>query len=244
VAFETQIEPCSAFAILGQKTATALLLLYYITDRSKFPGSELERRDLLLRKISEAASAGIDYIQLREKDLPARELETLSRQSAQIIHQASSSTRLLINSRTDVAIAAGAHGVHLTSTDISPIDVRKIWRGAEASEPIIAVSCHSEADVIAAESASDRVAAGVRARPGSAEFVVFSPVFDKQGSTAAGLDQLRKVCQYRIPVLALGGVTAENAHLCIEAGASGIAGIRLFQENEIAAVVTKLRGSK
>ena len=193
-----------------------------------------------MRKISEAASAGIDYIQLREKDLPGRELEYLSRRSVQVIREARSSTSLLINSRTDVAMATEAHGVHLTSNDISPADARKIWREAQSSEPIVAVSCHSEADVIAAE--RDRVAAGVHARP--ADFVVFGPVFEKQGSTAAGLDQLQKISRHRIPVLALGGVTTENARLCIEAGASGIAAIRLFQENDIAAVITKLRGTK
>jgi thiamine-phosphate pyrophosphorylase len=208
----------------------------------QFRGSEPERRDLLLRKITEATSAGIDYIQLREKDLAVRELESLAQQSAQIIREACSSTCLLINSRTDIALAAKAHGVHLTSTDISPADVRKIWREANAAQqPIIALSCHSEADVTAAESASARVAAGVHARPPSANFVVFGPVFEKQGSSAAGLDQLEKVCRHQIPVLALGGITTENAHLCMEAGASGIAGIRLFQENDVAAVVTELR---
>jgi thiamine-phosphate pyrophosphorylase len=217
------------------------LLLYYITDRSQFPGTEPERKNRLLRKIAEAASAQIDYIQLREKDLPARELELLSQQSAQIIRDSRSGTRLLINSRTDVAIAAEADGVHLTSTDISPVDVRKIWREAQSCEPIIAVSCHSEADVIAAESAP--LAARVHAGP--ADFVVFGPVFEKRGATdTAGIHQLRKVCRRRIPVLALGGVTTENANLCLEAGASGIAGIRLFQENDVAAVVTNLRGLK
>jgi thiamine-phosphate pyrophosphorylase len=196
-----------------------------------------------LRKISEAASAGIDYVQLREKDIPGRELESLAQQSAQVIREARSSTRLLINSRTDVAIASEAHGVHLTSTDISPADVRMIWREAHApQQPIIAVSCHSEDDVIAAETVSDRLATGLHARP--AEFVVFGPVFQKRGTTATGLDQLEEVCRHRIPVLALGGITTENADLCMEAGASGIAGIRLFQENEIAEVVTKLRRLK
>ena len=221
--------------------ATAPLLLYYITDRSQFPGTELNRRDLLLRKISEAASEGIDYIQIREKDLPARELESLSRQATRIIRDSRSSTRLLVNSRTDVAIASEAHGVHLTSTDISPTDARKIWHEAKSSEPTIAVSCHTEADVAAAESASIHVAAGAHGRPASVHFVVFGPVFEKRGTAAAGLEQLQKTCRHSLPVLALGGVTTDNAHLCIEAGASGIAGIRLFQEGKVAEVVTKLR---
>lgn len=218
------------------------MLLYYITDRTQFPGSEPQRRDRLLNKIKDAAQAGVDYIQLREKDLSGRALESLAKQAAQLIHESSDSTRLLINSRTDVALAAEAHGVHLTSNDISPLDVKKVWRESRASEPIIAVSCHSEAEVIAAESAPDRVAAGVHARP---DFVVFAPVFEKRGAQKpAGIEQLRQICRHRIPVLALGGVTAKNAHLCIEAGASGIAGIRLFQENDVAAVVTNLRGLK
>jgi thiamine-phosphate pyrophosphorylase len=210
------------------------LLLYYITDRTQLQGDESERRERLLRKIAEAAHAGVDYVQLREKDLPARELESLAQEAAQAIRESRSRTRLLINSRTDVALAIKANGVHLTSNDISPLEVRKIWREAQGrGEPTIVVSCHTEADVIAAESAS-------------ADFVVFGPVFDKRGTEKqpVGIDQLQKVCQRRIPVIALGGVTTENAHRCIEAGASGVSGIRLFQENDAAAVVTKLRGSK
>lgn len=186
--------------------------------------------------------AGIDYIQLREKDLSGRELEVLSREAVQLIRETRRSARLLINSRTDIALAADAHGVHMTSNDIPPMEVKKIWHDARASKPVIAVSCHSEADVIAAEIAPARVAAGVHARP--ADFVVFGPVFEKHSTTPAGLDQLQKVCRHRIPVFALGGVNTENAHVCIEAGASGIAGIRLFQENDVAAVVTKLRAVK
>jgi len=221
------------------------LLLYYITDRAHFSGTESQRQDRLLKKISEAANAGVEYIQLREKDLSGRALESLAQEVAKLINESSSCTRLLINSRTDVALAAKAHGIHLTSNDISPADAKKIWREAQSPvDPIIAVSCHTETEVLAAERGPDRVAAGVHARP-AADFVVFGPVFEKQGAKkAAGLDELRKACQHRIPVLALGGVTTENAHLCLEAGASGTAGIRLFQENNVAEVVKKLRGLK
>jgi thiamine-phosphate pyrophosphorylase len=211
------------------------LLVYYITDRTHFPGAESERRARLLKKIAEAAHAGVDYVQLREKDLSARELESLAQESAQAIRDSGSRTRLLINSRTDVAIAAQADGVHLRSSDVSPLDVKKIWREAQGSaKPIIGVSCHGEAEVIAAASAS-------------ADFVVFGPVFQKLGVVempAVGIDQLQNVCQRKIPVLALGGVTTENAQLWIEAGVSGVAGIRLFQDNDVAEVVAKLRGSK
>jgi thiamine-phosphate pyrophosphorylase len=209
------------------------LLLYYVTDRAQFPGTESQRRERLLKKVAEAAQARADYVQVREKDLIAHELESLSREAAQLVHESGSRTRLLINSRTDIALAIKADGVHLTSQDISPIDVRKIWREAQGpGKPVIAVSCHSEADVIAAESAS-------------ADFVVFGPVFEKRAVaeiSAAGMGLLRKVCRHRVPVIALGGVTTENTQLCIEAGASGVAGIRLFQDNDVAAVVAKLRG--
>jgi thiamine-phosphate pyrophosphorylase len=211
------------------------LLLYYITDRAQFPGTESQRRKCLLRKIAEAAHAGVEYVQLREKDLGARELESLSREAAQLIRQSRGSTRLLISSRTDIALAAETDGVHLTSRDVSPLEVRKIWREARGSaEPIIGVSCHTEAEVIEAERAS-------------ADFVVFGPVFEKRVVAeipAIGVDQLQNVCQRKIPVIALGGITTENAHLCIEAGANGVAGIRLFQDNDVDAVVAKLRGSK
>src|ERR1700733_12038404 len=134
-------------------------LLYYITDRTQFPGDEHARRRALLAKIAEAAHAGVDYIQLREKDLSTRELEHLARESVGMIRQVGTEnrellTRLLINSRTDVALAAGADGVHLRSEDVSPLTVRSIWAevialapqtGAQsdAQRPLVAASCHT-----------------------------------------------------------------------------------------------------
>src|SRR5258708_13120549 len=115
-------------------------LLYYITDRTAFPGNELTRRRHLLDKIAEAAAAGIDFIQLREKDLPSRDLESLAREAMQIIAQKRKlatdhrplPTALLINSRTDVALAAKAAGVHLRSNHISPQKVRAVPQAAPA----------------------------------------------------------------------------------------------------------------
>jgi thiamine-phosphate pyrophosphorylase len=195
------------------------LLLYYITDRTQFPGDEASRRHHLLDKIHEAAECGVDFIQLREKDLPVRELEALARAIRK-----TPETRLLINSRSDVALAAAADGVHLRSDDISPRDARRLW----ASKTVIGISCHSASEV-------------ERARSEGADFAVFGPVFEKKGVGATGLDLLRQACAFKIPVLALGGITLENAHACVEAGAAGIAGIRLFQENKIAEVVRRLR---
>jgi thiamine-phosphate pyrophosphorylase len=214
-------------------------LLYYITDRTAFPGDELARRRRLLEKIREAVHAGVDYIQLREKDLPTRDLETLAREAVSAIAQLRTEnqelrTFLLINSRTDVALAVRADGVHLRSDDISPQEVRVIWKcgaGAPANspqDPLIAVSCHSPAEV-------------AQAAARGANLAVFAPVFEKKHANPTGLAALQKACEAKIPVLALGGVTLANAQSCLAAGASGIAAIRLFQDNDIAKVVKRLR---
>jgi hypothetical protein len=94
------------------------LLLYYITDRNRFRGNAAEKERRLLERISACAAAGVDYVQLREKDLSVRDLQTLATKAVAAI-PAASRTRLLINSRIDVALASGAHGVHLPARDIS-----------------------------------------------------------------------------------------------------------------------------
>jgi len=218
-------------------------LLYYITNRSQFPGDEGVRRHALLAKAAEAARAGVDYIQLREKDLSARELETLARQVVAAVRENSPSTRLLINSRTDVALAAGADGVHLRADDVAPHEVRQVLE-VYAHQPVhflVASSCHTAADVFRAES-------------DAADFAVFAPVFEKKDAPVfekpafeqnhtqpTGLAALREACRAKISVLALGGVNLENAASCLNAGAAGIAAIRLFQENKIEDVVRALR---
>jgi thiamine-phosphate pyrophosphorylase len=233
-------------------------LLYYITNRAAFPGDERTRRRLLLDKITEAASQGVDYIQLREKDLPIRELQSLAREAMQIISEKRKlatdhcplTTALLINSRTDVALATSSAGVHLPANDISPQEVRAAWNGAcgagapstssgqalareiSPKDPVIAVSCHTPQEVI-------------RAAANHATFAVLAPIFEKQhapGTIPIGLGGLTQACCTKIPVLALGGITLQNAQSCLQAGAAGVAAIRLFQENDIAAIVCQLRG--
>jgi thiamine-phosphate pyrophosphorylase len=233
-------------------------LLYYITDRSQFRGDEPARRHALLAKVAEAARAGVDYIQLREKDLSTRELEMLAQDTLTAVRNSiplrtenrelrtSLRTRLLINSRTDVALSAGADGVHLRADDISPREVRAVVRLSAHQPPatdhfLVAASCHTAADVFHAESEA-------------ADFAVFAPVFEKKDAPAfekpmferkdtqpTGLAALREACRAKIRVLALGGVTVENAASCLNAGAAGIAAIRLFQENKIEDVVRMLR---
>jgi thiamine-phosphate pyrophosphorylase len=214
-----------------------MCLLYYITDRAAFPGDERSRRRQLLEKISEAARAGVDYIQLREKDLSIRELESLARDAVAAITLVRTENRelrtaLLINSRTDIALAVEADGVHLRSDDVSVNEVRSLWSRREASSrnPVISVSCHSPEEV-------------TQAAAQNATFAVFAPVFDKKDAPAtqpAGLGSLEQACKASIPVLALGGITVANAHSCLEAGAAGIAAIRLFQENNVPEIVKRL----
>jgi thiamine-phosphate pyrophosphorylase len=236
-----------------EKSMPSRYLLYYITDRTALAEDEPTRRQRLLEKIEEAAHAGVDYIQLREKDLSTRDLEALAREAVSIVRQVGKSTgnrrpetALLINSRTDVALAVSADGVHLRASDISPRDVRHVWqytthKSDEAQsrrEPVIGVSCHAPAEV--AQAATQGVT-----------FAVFAPVFEKKifgrqlserAPQPAGLDALQQACRTAIPVLALGGVTLANALSCLDAGAAGISGIRLFQENNIGEIVRALRG--
>jgi thiamine-phosphate pyrophosphorylase len=208
--------------------------LYYITDRRQFAGDRREQEQRLLAKIAECAAAGVEYIQLREKDLKTRALEYLAEKA--IAAFGGSRTQLLIKSRTDVALACGAHGVHLPSNDLSVSEVRSIFARAGKSEPVVGVSTHSAAEAASAESHG-------------ASFAVFGPVFEKSGSANRdGLEQLRRIChrteaaQPPMPVWALGGITLENAQQCVAAGAAGIAAIRLFQQNDVRRVVAMFRG--
>lgn len=153
----------------------------------------------------------VDWVQVRDKELPARELIAVVRLAMARVG------KVLVNSRVDVALAAGAAGVHLPSGSIAAPE----WRRITPSGFLIGVSCHSRADVLLAE------------REG-ADYAVFGPVFAPLSKTsdlpARGLEELGRVSRsVRIPVLALGGITWENASDCVAAGAAGIAGITMFR---------------
>jgi thiamine-phosphate pyrophosphorylase len=169
---------------------------------------------------------GVDFIQLREKDLSPEALHSLTREALARID--GRPTKLLVNVSSSEsapesaawALGAGADGVHLAGKPLpgAATSVRKAFRSAS---PIISVPCHSLADI--------DVACGEQV-----DLILFSPVFEKLSAgfsqPAQGLEGLRLACAAArgTPVLALGGVTAANALQCVAAGAAGIAGIRLF----------------
>ena len=192
----------------------------------------------MLERIRVAADSGVDWIQLRERDLTDRELVDLASRAARLVAEVNSQgkqkrVRLLINSRIDIAIACGADGVHLRSDDVSAADARAVFLQAGIGHPLIGVSCHSAEEVALAEG-------------NGADFAVLAPIFEVSGKrTPAGVTELRRSCERRLmPVLALGGITVENAFQCLAAGASGVAGIRLFQFGNVDRAVSRLRSIK
>jgi len=200
------------------------MLRYAITSRALYPGDEQEKQAALMKQTDSWIAEGINFIQLREKDLCVSDQTRLATKMLKTIGLTPSPTKLLVNSRPDIALATGAHGVHLSASpdELSPTQIRLLFRLAGRPKPLITASCHTLAEVH-------------RARHDHVDAILFAPVFEKplangQKLPGQGLDQLRAACTAAapIPVYALGGVTPQNAPSCLEAGASGIAGIRLF----------------
>ena len=184
--------------------------LCYITDRNGLAPSPL------ILHLEAAVLAGVDLIQLREKDLASRELLGLAKTAVDISQ--GSKTRMVVNDRLDIAIATHAHGVHLGGQSVPP----EIVRRHVGKDFLIGVSCHSLDE-------------SLRAEASGADYLLFGPIFDtpskRHYGPPLGLNKLSEVAnRIRIPVLALGGLTVARVRPCLEAGATGIAGIRLFQE--------------
>ena len=167
---------------------------------------------------------GVDYVQLREKQMAAGELVKLAVAMLVVLRE-SGSTKLLVNGRPDVAVAAGADGVHLTAQEgeLTVAQVREVFEAAGAGTPVISVSCHTLEEVR-------------RAGADGADFILFGPVFEKRVAgevvvEGVGIGVLREACAAAggAKVLALGGVHAGNAPDCVRVGAAGVAAIRMFQ---------------
>lgn len=185
--------------------------LCYITDRHGLAPLPL------LPRLRALAEAGVDLIQLREKDLACRDLLGLVKSAVEVSR--GSKTRIVVNDRLDIAIASGAHGVHLGGQSAPPEVVRR----HVDKDFLVGVSCHSMQEALKAEA-------------GGADYILLGPIFDtpskRQYGPPLGLNKLSEVAnRIRIPLLALGGITVERVSACLEAGATGIAAIRLFQED-------------
>lgn len=242
-------------------------IVCYVTDRRSLPiraarsqedpaassqeSEEVLRFRSLGRFILSAIASGIDWIQIREKDAPASLLYTIAAGAASplpVLATSPSGTpandkypHVIINDRLDVALAACAGGVHLGEASI-PLAQAVTWLRKSQSAPktpehfLVGVSCHSLESALAAE------------RDG-ASYIFFGPVFSTPSKAAfgapQGLERLAEVCRaVPIPVLAIGGITLENAWQCISVGARGIAAIRLFQEaSNLRETIAKLRNS-
>jgi thiamine-phosphate pyrophosphorylase len=211
---------------------TRKTLLCYVTDRGSLAATFELAWKLQLQKIEQAAKAGVDWIQLREKDLSGRNLAKLAEHA---ILRAGSGSAVLVNDRVDVACALGAPGVHLGEHSLPADEARRlISQRCGREDFILGVSAHSLEGATQAEQAG-------------ADYVIFGPVFATPSKAGFGQPQgvarLQEVCeQLTIPVLAIGGITLEKARDCLAAGAAGIAAIRLFQDAaDLDAAVKELR---
>ena len=221
-------------------------ILCYVTDRRGLPAApELDLIQPLLERIAAIAGAGVDWIQIREKDLSGKQTASLVRQALDRVSKqgshSKSATRIIVNDRLDVALAEQAGGVHLGENSLPVDEAKRLLLSSPAAQTpdndfILGVSCHSP------EAAKSAASSG-------AHYIFFGPVFATPSKAAygapQGLDRLAQVCSsVNIPVLAIGGITPANVSSCLSVGASGIAAIRLFQDAaDSASIVDVIRDS-
>jgi thiamine-phosphate diphosphorylase len=198
-------------------------ILCAVTDRRRLP---------ILAHVAAAADAGLDWVQIREPDLPAAELYEVVRHAVAEVGGSAARTRIIVNDRLDVALAAGAHGVHLRGTSFDASRVRAL---AAARDFLIGRSVHSVEEAVAVEAA------------GGLDYLIFGTMFPTmskpQGHPLAGPEALRAAtAACRLPVLGIGGITLENVDRVAGTGAAGVAAIGLFLGSQsMAADVATIR---
>jgi thiamine-phosphate diphosphorylase len=199
-------------------------VLYMVTARAEDDAA-------LVASIGLGARGGIDLIQIRQRDHEAGRLIALTRSALAAV--SGTAARIIVNDRLDVALAAGASGVHLRGDSFAAAGVKSM------APPgfLVGRSVHSEEEAIEAETA------------GGCDYLMFGTVFPSSGKPAghqaAGVEALARVCdRVRLPIVAIGGITTERAPAVWQAGAVGLAAVSLFQEApDIEAVVRSVRSS-
>ncbi len=192
-------------------------MICLVTDRRRLsPGAvENEAADRLVELVGAAADAGIEVVQVRERDLGGRDLASLVRRCVTAV--AGSNTKVVVNDRVDIAVAAGAHGVHLRSDSVDALGARRLLRDAA----LIGRSVHGSAE-----------AAGI-SRAGGVDYLIVGTLFQTPSKDPAHrlttIEDFEAACRIsRIPVLAIGGMTVQRATAVARAGAAGIAAVGLF----------------
>lgn len=201
------------------------MFLYAITQRSLFAGDENARAQALQAQARRLAKGGVHYLQIREKDLPLPVLRSLAASIVKAVKSENSQMKILLNGPAAIAAQTGCDGIHLTSTATSrdAFVARRLF-SQNGRHCIISAACHNVPDI--------------QNHGKFADVLLFAPVFEKvvpHGVVpGVGLTALSEAIQFarKTPVLALGGVTLSNAIHCIHAGASGVAAIRLFVQND------------
>jgi thiamine-phosphate pyrophosphorylase len=187
-------------------------ITYLVTRGEAVPATFHLQLSSIIETVREAVSDGIDLIQIREKQLTGKQLFELSVAAAG--QTRGTKTKLLVNDRLDIALAAGADGVHLAENSILP----SVVRTSVPPSFLIAASVHS--------------LEGLRQASSGADLCVYGPVFDTPGKTSQGIAALRHICSEAAPypVIAIGGVDETNFQSVLAAGAAGFAAIRALND--------------
>lgn len=191
-------------------------IVCYVTDSASLPGGVVRLSDA----ISRAVERGANWVQIREKDVAAQELLAIVQKAVQRVRGVGG--KVIVNDRLDVAIAAGAHGVHLGGASLPVAAVTEWRRRNGVAGFLIGASCHSLGEAVAAE------------RDG-ADYIFFGPVFATPSKAAygppQGVERLWEVARaVKIPVIAIGGITQENSAECLRENVRGYAAIGWFQK--------------